>query len=82
MTDYIEDRTQEQRILDLLTQRGERGVEVWEFMLPRPQGGCGIAQYNARIFGLRKKGYLIINQPKGHFVLKNPDGQQVIFNQL
>jgi len=66
---YQERVTQEERILDLLETRGSEGVKVWEFMLPRPQGGLGIAQYNARIWGLRKKGHNIQNKKPGHFVL-------------
>lgn len=64
-----ESRTQEQRILDLLQERGERGVMVWEFMVPRPQGGLGIAQYSSRIFGLRHKGYNIQSDKQGKFTL-------------
>lgn len=67
---YKEDKTQEGRILDLLRERGESGVMVWEFMLPRPQG-LGVAQYNSRIWGLRKKGYNIENLEPGHFVLRS-----------
>jgi hypothetical protein len=37
-------------------------------MMPRP-AGLGIAQYNARIWALRKKGYNIVNKTPGHFVL-------------
>jgi len=70
MTGYKEDRTQEQRILDLLRERGEAGAFVYEFMTPRP-AGLGIAQYNARIYGLREKGYIIENKEPGHFVLKD-----------
>lgn len=66
--DYVKRPTQEQRILELLQQRGKEGVKVWEFMLPRPKG-LGVAQYNARIYGLRKKGYVIENKEPGHFVL-------------
>lgn len=69
-TNYIENPTQEQRIIDLLRDRGSQGVDVWEFMLPRPKGGLGIAQYNARIWGLRQKGFVIENNPIGHFILK------------
>ena len=68
MTDYIENPTQEQRILDLLKVRGERGAMVYEFMTPRPHG-LGVAQYNARIWGLKQKGYDIRNIKPGHFVL-------------
>lgn len=66
---YREDKTQEQRILELLQERGSRGVYVYELQAPRPQG-LGIAQYNARIYGLRDKGYNIQNVEEGHFVLK------------
>ena len=61
-------QTQEQRILSLLKERGNVGAFVYEFIAPRPQG-LGIAQYNARIFSLRKKGYDIRNESPGHFVL-------------
>lgn len=79
MSKYKEKKTQEQRILDLLKERGKRGAFVWEFMLPRNRGGLGIAQYNARIYGLRKKGYEIKNEKPGHFVLfedKKPEQSQ------
>ena len=69
MAGYKEDLTQEQRILELLRERGSEDVEVWEFMLPRNRGGLGIAQYNARIWGLRQKGHIIENVKPGHFVL-------------
>ena len=70
MKGYKEDKTQEQRILDLLKERGESGAFVYEFMIPRNQGGLGIAQYNARIWGLRQKGYIIKNKKPRHFLLK------------
>jgi hypothetical protein len=69
MTDYQERPTQEQRILNLLRERGSKGAYVYEFMTPRPNG-LGIAQYNARIFGLRKKGYVIENKIPGYFILR------------
>ncbi len=69
MSDYISRPTQEDRILDLLRERGDAGAFVWEFMLTKPLGGLGIAQYNARIWGLRQKGYVIENKTPGHFVL-------------
>ena len=71
MVEYKERPTQEQRILDFLKARGERGVFVWEFMIPQPKG-LGIAQYSARIWGLRQKGHKIINTKPGHFVLESP----------
>lgn len=67
-TNYIPNTTQEGRILELLRQRGDNGAYVYEFMMPRPQG-LGIAQYNARIYGLREKGFNIVNTTPGHFVL-------------
>lgn len=66
---YIPNTTQEGRILELLKERGDRGAYVYEFMIPRNQGGLGIAQYNARIYGLREKGFNIVNKEPGHFVL-------------
>jgi hypothetical protein len=74
MKGYLKEPTQEERILDLLRARGGVGVYVYEIMAPRPQG-LGIAQYNARIYGLRKKGFNIINKEPGHFVLKENDFQ-------
>lgn len=65
---YIENLTQEERILKLLQERGSLGAYVYEFQTPRPQG-LGVAQYNARIKGLRKKGHNIKNVVPGHFVL-------------
>jgi len=61
--------TQRERILNLLRERGQAGVQVWELIAPRP-AGLGIAQYNARIKELREKGFNIINVKPGHFVLK------------
>lgn len=72
---YKEDKTQEQRILNLLREKGLQGVYVYEFMAPRPQG-LGIAQYNARIFGLREKGYNIKNTTPGHFILIENNTQE------
>jgi hypothetical protein len=68
-TGYIARETQEGRILDLLKVRGEQGAFVYEFMTPKSKGGLGIAQYSARIWGLRHKGYVIDNPEKGKFVL-------------
>jgi hypothetical protein len=66
---YQKRPTQEDRILQLLEERGEAGAYVYEFMAPRPNG-LGIAQYNARVYGLRKRGFDIINKSPGHFVLR------------
>ena len=68
MQKYINKNSQEQRILSLLQERGSQGAYVYEFQAPRPLG-LGIAQYNARIWGLRRKGYDIQNTTPGHFVL-------------
>ena len=75
---YIKKPTQEQRILELLMERGSEGAKVYEFMMPRPQG-LGIAQYNARIWGLRKKGHDIRNKIPGHFILIQKDQQGLSF---
>ncbi len=64
----MKDKTQTQRILELLLDRGTAGAFVYEFMMPRPQG-LGIAQYNARIKELREEGHNIENVTPGHFVL-------------
>jgi lysozyme family protein len=56
MPTYIRKPTQEDRILELLRLRGRNGVESWE--IPTH---LHILQYNSRIFGLRKKGYIIDN---------------------
>ena len=68
MREYIANDTQENRILHLLQVRGDEGAKVYEFMTPRP-AGLGIAQYNARIYGLKQKGHNIINKSPGHFIL-------------
>jgi hypothetical protein len=54
VTGYVEDNTQEGRILSLLRDRGERGAYVYEFMMPRPQG-LGIAQYNAEYLDYERR---------------------------
>lgn len=77
MSNYKENPTQEQRILNLLGERGSKGAEIWEFMLSRRRGGLGIAQYNARIKGLRDKGHIIKNVTPGHFVLDSEVKEEV-----
>jgi hypothetical protein len=77
MTSYKSDKTQEERILDLLRERGSQGAMVYEFMMPRPNG-LGIAQYNARIYGLRQKGYEIVNKTPGHFILREEGQMQML----
>jgi biotin operon repressor len=64
MSNYIRRPTQEQRILKLLRERGDSGVSAKEIT-----DELGILQYNARVFGLRRKGYNIVNDPIGHFTL-------------
>jgi len=77
MTSYKSDKTQEERILDLLRSSGAQGAYVYDFMMPRPQG-LGIAQYNARVYGLRQKGYEIINKTPGHFILREQGQMQML----
>jgi len=66
---YLKSPTQEELILQLLRERGEKGAYAWEFTMTKPMGGLGTQQYNARIWGLRKKGYVIENKVPGLFVL-------------
>ena len=66
--------TQKSRLFDLLLERGQRGVYVYEIMTPAPQG-CGIAQYNARIFELRRLGWDIRSDRPGHFYLQHQPEQ-------
>lgn len=68
MTTYYSEPTQEQKILKLAKTRGEDGFYVYELIAPTSRGGLGIAQYNARIWGLRKKGHNIVNKRPGYFV--------------
>lgn len=68
MNGYIKNNSQEDRILRLLRERGNRGVMVYELIAPRPEG-LGCSQYGARIYGLREKGFNIINETPGHFIL-------------
>ena len=62
---YVSNKTQEGRILNLLRQRGSRGVYAWEIIKD-----LYILQYNARIWGLKRKGFIIDNEKPGYFVLK------------
>lgn len=79
MTNYQKKPTQEQRILKLLRRRGAVGAAVYEFMIPANQGGLGIAQYNARIWGLRQKGHIIKSRKSGRFVLmKDADHEAMV----
>lgn len=76
---------QKERLLNLLQERGERGVKVYELIAPRPQGE-GIAQYNARIKELRELGYNVVNKKPGLFVLsgaeKNVEKQPIRAEKL
>ena len=78
---YKEDLTQEERILALLREKGEVGVRVWELIAPRPTG-LGVAQYGARILGLRRKGFDIVNVKPGHFVLKEFREEPFVDNRI
>jgi hypothetical protein len=69
-TNYIENNTQEGRILRRLREAGRQGVPAYEFAMPRPQGGEGILQYNARVFGLRNKGFNIINKDSVFYLVE------------
>jgi hypothetical protein len=73
MSSYIPDNTQEGKILQLLRERGKLGIWSWEIT-----GDLHIMQYNARIFGLRHKGYDVINVKKNHFVLFEAGQQSLI----
>jgi len=78
---YKEVLTQENRIIELLKERGTQGVYVYELQAPRPIG-LGIAQYNARIYGLRKKGHVIKSTTPGHFVLLDSSQSQIQASQV
>lgn len=79
MNGYLKNPTQEEKILSFLQERGEKGVFAWEIT-----DNLKILQYNARIFGLRKKGYNIINKEKCHFILmeENMDTTEEIQKKL
>ena len=81
---YIKLNAQEQRILNLLREKGSQGAYVYEFTTSRPKG-LGVSQYNARIWGLRRKGHDIKNTTPGHFVLAGdiatPKKPEYIFTQ-
>lgn len=67
--------TQREQLLRLLRSRGSKGAYVYELQAPKPQG-LGLAQYNARIFELRAKGFNIVNVEEGHFVLMGESNSQ------
>jgi hypothetical protein len=62
---YQDRPTQEQKLLEMLRLRGSYGVYAWEIIKD-----LNILQYNARVFGLRRKGYKIVNKKPGLFVLQ------------
>jgi hypothetical protein len=66
---YENRTTQESQILDLLISSKGAGVYSYQLAAPVPRG-LGILQYNARIYGLRHKGYKIVSDRKGHYVLE------------
>ena len=55
-TEYIEDLTQGQKILKVLEAKINNWVPLTDILK------LWVAQYNARIWGLRKKGYTIENK--------------------
>ena len=71
MDGYKPNRTQEQRILDLLRERGEQGVMSWEI-----PDKLKILQYNARVFGLRRKGFVIENKDEVFRLISEPSPEQ------
>lgn len=77
MTEHKPNPTQQERILNLLREKGNQGVYVYEFMAPRPMG-LGVAQYGARLLELRRKGYEIINTQPGHFILREEGQMQML----
>ena len=66
---YEKRTTQENEILNLLIERKGAGVFSYELAKTHPEG-LGCLQYNARIFGLRKKGHKIISDVRGHYILE------------
>ena len=72
--------TQKQRIMDLLIERREAGVRVYELCGPRPEG-LGCSQYNARIKELREMGWDIRNERPGLFVLHREPKQLNLYEQ-
>lgn len=72
-------KSQKGRILNLLRERGEQGVKVYELIAPRPEG-LGVAQYNSRIYDLRHLGYNIVNTDDKFVLVNEPEKPQYIFN--
>jgi hypothetical protein len=66
---YEQRTTQESEILALLLERRAEGVYSYELATPSPKG-LGILQYNARIYGLRRKGHKITSDRKGHYIME------------
>lgn len=64
-TTYQPRKTQEQKILDLLRERAGAGVKAWE--IPT---NLHILQYNSRVWGLRRKGFNIINKDNTFYLIE------------
>jgi hypothetical protein len=69
-TTLIPNKTQAGRILELLRERGSAGIPVYELITPRSMGGQGIAQYNARVYELRQKGFNIVNKDNTFYLIE------------
>ena len=65
-------KTQQERILELLQERGELGVHSWEMT-----NDMNIMQYGARVLELRGLGHNIVNVKKNHFVLRESKNQKL-----
>lgn len=72
------DKTQRGKILEHMLMHNNR-IEVYRLMTPKPMGGLGIAQYNARIKELREQveslGYEIRNEAGKYFELREINDQ-------
>jgi hypothetical protein len=68
--------TQKQRILQALREHPD-GLPVWMLIMPRPHGGLGVAQYNARIYELRRQGYGIESKNNKFILTYEPQSYEV-----
>jgi len=64
-------RTQSDKILELLRERGSSGVKCFEI-----PNNLGILQYGARVLELRRKGFNIINKDNTFYLI---EGEPVQF---
>ena len=69
--------TQTDRVLKLLRQRGEEGLNTVDLMAPAVDGGKPILRLAARIFDLQQQGYRIrserrINSTHSYFLVDEP----------